>query len=61
MLFGVNCWLIPVIVFDILMLVIKQIRCGCHSPASLLGGGTGAGGGLGIQPHYNLRFVVPIL
>ena len=31
----------------------------CHSPASLLegGGGTGAGGVLGIQPHYDLLFL----
>ena len=30
----------------------------CHSPASLAegGGGTGAGGGLGSQPHYNLAY-----
>ena len=29
----------------------------CHSPASLAegGGGKGAGGGLGIQPHYNFH------
>ena len=33
----------------------------CHSPASLLegGGGTGAGGVLGIQPHYDLLFFTP--
>ena len=31
----------------------------CHSPASLLegGGGQGAGGVLGIQPHYDLLFL----
>ena len=40
----------------------------CHSPASLLEGGeamsgghrgTGAGGVLGIQPHYDLLFLTP--